>query len=146
MAALHAECFDSPWSAESMARITALPGVTARIVRTDEGDEPVGFVVWRLAADEAEIITIGVRSRFRRQGIGRSLVEYVERAAAERDARRLVFEVAIDNIAALRLYRRNQYREVGRRQAYYRDAQGRPCDAVIMARNLPIRTAAGDLS
>ncbi|MDR1026960.1 MAG: hypothetical protein LBL46_00910, partial [Rickettsiales bacterium] len=59
---LHNECFPAqPWSADEFAKLKA---GGAEIVASDNG-----FIVWRAAADEAEIITIGVRPSARRTGI-----------------------------------------------------------------------------
>jgi ribosomal-protein-alanine N-acetyltransferase len=135
---LHKACFDDGWSAGAVGRIVAMPGAVAQLARTGRGDPPIGFVVWRTAADEAEIITLGVLPAFRRRGIGAQLMAAAEATAAAAGALRLFLEVAVDNTAALALYRTRGYSDVGGRSGYYRDGGGRRRDAIIMARHLGV--------
>ena len=69
----------------------------------------VGFVLAQLAADEAEILTIGVAKDWQRKGIGRRLVEGVARAAQRAEAKKLFLEVAADNDAAMELRKKEGY-------------------------------------
>src|SRR5262249_26375917 len=71
VAAIHAECFGKAWDAEAFAKLIA-SGAHASIAM--EGEEPLGFILVRPAADEAEIITIATRPHARRRGIARALV------------------------------------------------------------------------
>jgi len=142
LAALHRACFEDGWGDGAMGRILNMPGVSARLAVTADGDGPAGFVIWRVAADEAEIITIGVRPGARGAGIGRYLVAAAEDGAATAGARRMTLEVAAGNAAGLALYGAAGYREVGRRAAYYRDRTGVAEDAVVMARPLAIENEA----
>lgn len=68
LARLHGECFAQGWSAEAMASLLAPEGVAA-LLALEEG-EPAGFLLYRIAADEAEIITIGVLPGRRGLGLG----------------------------------------------------------------------------
>jgi len=142
LSALHEECFDDGWGLEAMRRILHMPGVSARLAVTADGGSPAGFVIWRVADDEAEIITIGVRPGDRGVGIGHLLVAAAEAGAAAKGAQRMVLEVAAGNAAALALYDAAGYRRVGRRTAYYRDRTGRTIDAIVMARGLPAQMEA----
>jgi len=58
LAPLHAACFAEAWSAETFDRLLAQPGVFARIAC--DQDNIVGFILVRAAADEAEILSLGV--------------------------------------------------------------------------------------
>ena len=136
LAALHEACFDDGWGVGAMSRILDMPGISARLAVTAGGDNPTGFVIWRVAAEEAEIVTIGVRPGDRGGGIGHRLVAAAEDAAAAAGARRMMLEVAAGNAAALALYRAAGYQRVGRRRAFYRDPVGAAEDAVVMARPL----------
>ena len=81
------------------------PGATAFVAHGAAAPDVAGFVIGQIAADEAEILTLGVGKDSQRHGIGRKLVEGLIRAAQQAEARRVFLEVAADNIAALRLYR-----------------------------------------
>ncbi|WP_152046669.1 GNAT family N-acetyltransferase [Aureimonas psammosilenae] len=137
-AELHSEAFDRAWSGDEFAALLATPGTFGFIARRVGHPEapPVGVVLVREAADEAEILTIAVSKRARGQGIGRLLMDNVlQRLHAERVAS-LFLEVDEENAAALALYRRLRFEEVGRRPAYYADANGRRTSALVLKRAL----------
>ncbi len=136
MAELHAEAFDLPWSADDFQDLLGVPGTVA--VAAGDLD---GFILLRVAADEAEILTLAVRPSAQRRGIGLALVIAAQAAAAERGAEALWLEVAADNVPALALYDRAAFDEAGRRRRYYRRSDGSRMDAVLMRRAL--NTAAG---
>lgn len=134
LAELHALCFPEGWSAASFEDFLETPGAAA-LVATVAG-EPVGFVVYRLGADEAEIVTLGVRPESRLAGAGKALVEAALQAMAVAGARSCFLEVAADNGPAQALYARAGFRRVGRRPDYYRGG-GRPAvDAEVLRRDL----------
>ncbi len=69
-------------------------------------------------------------------GIGRDLMrEHIPRAALS-GARAVFLEVDPDNAAAVALYRRFGFRDVGRREGYYRRPDGPPTAALVMRRDL----------
>lgn len=133
LAVLHAACFPDPWSATTMATLLATPGSFGILSATP--DQPAGFALARVAADEAEILSIGVAPGWRRRGVARQLVAAVSVRAAESGARRLFLEVAADNHPARALYLREGFAQVGRRPRYYRRA-GKAVDALVLARAL----------
>lgn len=129
LAEIHAACFTvpRPWSAAELAELIASPST----LLAEASD---GFALARVAADEAELLTIAVRPEARGRGLGSALLRDVLAAAAARGAGRMVLEVAADNAAALALYRREGFAECGRRKGYYVAPDGRRIDALIMAR------------
>ncbi|AQR63281.1 ribosomal-protein-alanine acetyltransferase [Brevundimonas sp. LM2] len=129
LAALHAEAFDSPWSASAFAGLLGQPGVLLR-AETD------GFVLVQLAADEAEILTLAVRPSARRRGTGSRLVAAVSDRAFDLGARRLFLEVAEDNAPARALYAALGFEPAGRRPCYYARSDGPPVDALLLVLNL----------
>ena len=117
LATLHAESIAPPWSADTFATLLGQPGVAGWIAL--EQAEPVGLMLARVAADEAEILTLAVLPRARRQGIARDLMAQLVTWAATVKAARLFLEVAEDNVAARGLYERSGFALVGRRNDYY---------------------------
>lgn len=138
---LHAACFPNGWDAVAIARLLAMPGATGTLaLRTAEANAdpaPVGFLLGREAGGEAEIISTGVVAEWRGRGIGGALVsEFIARTHA-RGATALFLEVAVNNAAALSLYKRLGFAPVGLRKAYYApDAGSAAVDALVMRRNL----------
>lgn len=127
---LHAPLFSPAWDAASFKLLLDHPGSTAFTARAGEPLETIGFVVGRLVADEAEILTLGVCKTWQRRGVGRRLAEAFSRAVRKAEARRLHLEVAATNVAALGLYKRLGFEEIGRRKGYY-DRPGTPPDDAI---------------
>jgi len=130
LASLHAPLFDTPWDAASFQQLLSHPGATSFLARVGQPPEIAGFIVGRLAADEAEILTLGVSKQWQRQGIGRRLVEALARAAKKADAHRLHLEVSAANAPALVLYKRLGFEETGRRKSYY-ERVGAPAEDAI---------------
>lgn len=134
LAALHAEAFagvaGEVWSEASLRELLAMPGALALVA--SNGDQPVGFLLLRQAADEAEIITLAVRPAVRRSGVARRLLMVGLDKMAGRGAPRCFLEVAEDNMAARALYGAMGFAEIGRRPGYYRDAAGGRRDAIAM--------------
>lgn len=128
LAALHAEAFDAPWDAASLSALLTSPGVFA-VAEED------GFILIRVVADEAEILTLAVRPAARRGGLGGRLVEAAVVRAAALGAERMFLEVAEDNVAARALYARAGFNEAGRRRGYYARADGSREDALVLTLN-----------
>ncbi|MEL7462931.1 MAG: ribosomal protein S18-alanine N-acetyltransferase [Pseudomonadota bacterium] len=130
LAALHAAAFapERGWSAEEIADLAATGALIAE-------DADRGFALISLAADEAELLTIAVAEEARGAGIGAALLNAAEGVAAKNGATRIFLEVAADNAAALALYRKSGFEEIGRRPAYYSRPEGR-IDALMLAKAL----------
>lgn len=133
LATLHDACFPRGWRADSFAALLVGPGVDATLAHPETSDEPVAFLLTRRAADEAEILTLGVLPDARRQGAAGALLgEAMNRLAAE-GASALWLEVAESNRAAIGLYRAFGFREAGRRKRYYETGPGAAEDALVFA-------------
>jgi ribosomal-protein-alanine N-acetyltransferase len=80
-----------------------------------------GFCCWRpTAPGEAELLNIAVDPAFRRRGVASALLEALLLEALDAQAQGTVFlEVAEPNTAAIALYRRHGWEQVGLRPGYY---------------------------
>ncbi len=115
MAAIHASAFPpaEAWSAAAIAGQLALPGTVGLL------DPEGGMAILRVAADEAEILTLAVHPRSRRRGLGTRLVNAAMALAAGAGAAAMLLEVAEDNSVAVALYARAGFTTAGRRPRYY---------------------------
>lgn len=138
VATIHHEDFVRPWSEEEFSGLLnqeAVFGFAAREV--GHGNEaPVGFVLSRLAAGEAEILTVAVARTHRRLGLGWQLMDAVLRELHTRRAEALFLEADETNTPAIALYKRFGFRQVGRRPNYYSSADGSSAGALVMRRDL----------
>jgi ribosomal-protein-alanine N-acetyltransferase len=96
----------------------------------------IGFVIGQLAADEAEILSIGVSPNWQRAGLGARLVEGLARAARRGEAKRIFLEVAEDNAPAIALYNKLGFVTAGRRKRYYERPGGEAIDALTLVLTL----------
>ena len=96
----------------------------------------MGFALYRVVVDEAELLTISVMPDARRGGIGAGLLAACHEGARLSGAVRMFLEVAEGNLAARSLYDHASYRECGRRKGYYRRPDGSQDDAVVMEKTL----------
>lgn len=114
MAAIHASAFPpaAAWDARALAGLLATPGCFAH-------HHPGAFILARVAADEAEVLTLAVMPVMRRQGLARALLDDAAATAIVLGARTMWLEVAENNFPALALYRSLGFAEAGRRPEYY---------------------------
>ena len=83
----------------------------------DEDGHPLGYVMWSLDGDTATLVSIGILSSHRRQGLGRLLLEAFEQQATPGGARVVELGVYRTNQAHL-LYRSAGYETVGQDGEY----------------------------
>lgn len=114
LAALHASCFTRPrpWSTGEFAALLSAPGVVLLV-------RPQGFLLGRIAAGEAELLTLAVAPPARRTGEARTLVRRFLADCTAQGAAAAFLEVAADNAAAIGLYRATGWQEAGQRRNYY---------------------------
>lgn len=136
LARLHAQCFpEDPWDARAFAELLAMPGASGHLIENSKENQPLGVLLDIVAADEAEILTLGVAPAARRQGIAQALLDDLVERARQAGVRSLGLEVAADNRAARRLYERCRFSAVGERRDYYRRGNT-SVDALIFRRAL----------
>lgn len=113
LAKLHATCFVEVWDEAAMTSLMASPGVGTLLATSAEG--PVGMLLYRVVADEAEILTLGVDPNLRRRGAGKSLLQTLLNLKIPQ----VFLEVASSNEDAIKLYTSAGFKQVGLRKAYY---------------------------
>jgi ribosomal-protein-alanine N-acetyltransferase len=118
LAKLHAASFHRGWSDSEFEQLLVERNVVAH--RATRQHKLAGFVLSRLAAGEAEILSIAVAPGERGRGLSRRLLDWHLRRLAGVGCRAVFLEVDESNEPARRLYRRAGFREVGRRDSYYR--------------------------
>lgn len=128
LAAIHAEAFPpaEAWGVDAISLQLALAGVFGLL------DGRGGILLARVAAQDAEVLTLAVRPGARRQGIARTLLRAAIAEARARGATALFLEVATTNVAARALYQQAGLGEVGKRRRYYADGS----DAIVLRMNL----------
>ena len=134
IAALHGQSFRRGWGKGEIGGLLAERAVLCHCARI--GHRFAGFILSRIAADEAEILSVAVVAKRRGSGLGRALLDLHLRRLAGLGAQAVFLEVDEQNVAARRLYARAGFQEVGRREGYYRDAAGKAATALVLRRDL----------
>jgi ribosomal-protein-alanine N-acetyltransferase len=139
LAEIHGSAFRRGWSDAEFEALLLQPGVHALVgqYRNALGRRiSAGFILYRLAADEAEILSVAVVPECRRRGIGKALLEDTLRHVYREGARSIHLEVEDSNLAAIGLYRGVEFRESSRRAGYYTEGRETPGGALVMLRQL----------
>jgi ribosomal-protein-alanine N-acetyltransferase len=133
LAALHAVAFRRGWTEEEFERLLLESNVLAH--RATIGGRLAGFIVSRIAASEAEILSVAVTAARRRRGLAGRMLDLHLRRLAGLGVDVVFLEVDDDNVPARRLYARARFHEVGRREGYYARPQG-AATALVLRREL----------
>lgn len=126
MATIHAESFAPPhgtggWPALEMAR-----HIQKDMCLGIESDGRLAaFIILSVVGDQAEILTIATAQAYRRNGLGRDLLQQTVPMLRARGVTELFLEVAEDNDGAIALYRQTGFVPMGRRIGYYKRERGR---------------------
>lgn len=128
VAAREAELHAHPWSRGNFADSLAGGHDAWMMLRAGE---PVAYAIVLNVLDEAHLLDIGVVPAVQEQGLGRRFLAWLCERAKQRGSKHFFLEVRPSNAAALRLYERFGFSEIGRRRGYYRGAEGRE-DAIVM--------------
>ena len=133
LAQLHSASFHRGWGEGEFEQM--LSERNTLVHRLRQGRKTIGFAVSRMAADEAEILSIAVDAKHRGRGLSRNLLLTHLGHLAGRGVRTVFLEVEENNQPARRLYDRTGFAVTGRRERYYRQ-DGEQLNALIMRRDL----------
>jgi ribosomal-protein-alanine N-acetyltransferase len=129
--AIERASFQFPWSTRFF--LDELQVDCARSILAEIESRIVGYVLFWFLPEEVDIHNIAVHPDFRRQGIGRLLLEQVIAAARRQESLRVTLDVRFSNTPAQNLYRSFGFITRGLRKGYYSD-NGE--DALVMALEL----------
>lgn len=116
--ALEAVCFSDPWSEGSVAAELDNP-LSCWLVCQENG-EVLGYVGSQTVLDQSDMMNIAVAAEARRRGIAQALIQALTAQLKTRGSRSLSLEVRPSNAAAVALYQKLGFTQVGRRPNYYR--------------------------
>jgi ribosomal-protein-alanine N-acetyltransferase len=124
---IETECFrDEAFTKEQIFQLLKEYNCVSLVARVD--GNIVGFVIGMMYVDRkalyAHILTIDVSPAYRRRGIGRMLLQEIERIFEEKGVEASHLEVREDNVAAINLYRKLGYEKIGKLRNYYGKANG----------------------
>ena len=115
----------SPWKTSDIEDALHSPTMVAWV--WEEAREIKGAILLQICMDEAEILSIATAKNARRQGIGRTLIEYALREMGREVS--VFLEVRSKNSGAIAFYEALGFSPIGMRKKYYKDPSD---DALLM--------------
>jgi [ribosomal protein S18]-alanine N-acetyltransferase len=135
LADLHSQGFERGWGVTEFENLLCDASINTHVAAKNL-QRSVGFIMSRIAADEAEILSIVVDKKTRRSGVARQLLTTHISSLAQIGVAAIFLEVDELNIAAIALYQQFGFQKVGVRKAYYQRNDGSNPSAHVMKRNL----------
>ena len=100
-------------------------------------DEIIGFVILNICIDEIEILNICINKNYTNKGLGNYLLANVIDLLKNNDFSKIFLEVNVNNIFAIKLYQKNDFKIISQRKDYYLNKQTNTKeDAYVMTKNL----------
>lgn len=135
---IHENCFPRYWDRQAFTDFFSVRDTFACLV--EYGDDFVkqsaGMMVYRVAFEQADVLTIAVRREFRKKGIARKLLDSAMLHCVQMGVKKLFLEVEVGNEPAIKLYESGGFKHVGRRKLYYKQIDGSLTDALVMEKRL----------
>lgn len=130
IARLEQECFSMPWSRDMLAE-ELYNDCAAYLVAEDEEEHVLGYAGLQVILDEGYITNVAVWPEYRREHIASRILDVFFNFARAHDLRFITLEVRPGNTAAIALYQKLGFAEMGRRKNYYQKPKE---DALIMTK------------
>lgn len=107
---------DSAYTLKQLEDINIMPDMYKIISVKDEKGVITGYVIIFNNSSSLEIMKIGVNPKYRQKGFGTILINEMKKSRME-----IFLEVREGNVTAIEFYKKNGFKEVGKRKNYYRD-------------------------
>ena len=119
LTAMEEAIFSSPWSQKALETYTDSPYAVGLILFCNE--EAAGYVIGTCLAGEGELLRIGIRNPFRKQGLASALLESFLEHCTKARCESVFLEVREHNLPARSLYEKHGFESIGIRKNYYSD-------------------------
>lgn len=136
LAKLHAAAFFAGWPVGDFMSYLSDPARTPAYVAVNAKHKIAGFAMFRLAGDEAELLTITTDKKMRGKGLAKALLNAAYADLQMSPINKIFLEVEDANTPAIALYKGHGFEEVGQRKAYYPKPDGTAATALILRRAL----------
>ncbi|MBE9579366.1 MULTISPECIES: ribosomal protein S18-alanine N-acetyltransferase [Moraxella] len=134
IARVERELFDDAWDGLAVHSVLGQFGAGV-LIACDDDDEMLGYCIYQIVFETAEILRIATDSRYQQQGVGGGLLTDFVKLGKDKGAERILLEVRADNSSAIRLYERHGFYQIDVRAGYYKGDWGQT-DALILQRDL----------
>lgn len=131
---LEQECFKEPYKRSDLEYELISNPINKFVVAISD-NEIIGFIDFMITFNSATINQVAVEPRYRKQGIGTSLLNEMEKyfpKDGDEIVENVTLEVRESNIAGLSLYKKDNYEKITIKPHYYSDGE----DAIYMVKRL----------
>jgi [ribosomal protein S18]-alanine N-acetyltransferase len=124
-----------PWSVGNF-KDSLVSGYDAWVVRVPQAIGVVAYAVVMWIPDDAHLLNISVALSHQHKGIGTAFLAWITVNARSRNAKNMMLEVRPSNYAALRLYTKAGFTQIGKRKGYYPNGMNQREDALVLNKRL----------
>ena len=121
-----------PWTEQTLSDLLEQDSIDLMVVISIDTDEVVGYCLYQVMFEQAEILRIGTRPDYQRQGIASLLFAELKTYLKEIQVENLLLEVRADNAPAIALYEQQGFTVIHKRKGYYQQPHQPAVDALIM--------------
>ncbi len=118
------------WSYQTITELLEQDSIDLLVVY--QSDKIVGYCLYQVVFEQAEILRIGTHPDYQRQGIASQLFIKLNRELQDNKVESLLLEVRADNLPAIALYERQGFIVIHQRKGYYSQPNQPAIDALIM--------------
>lgn len=129
---------DDAWSQKTLTELLEQDSICLLIAydqAKEEGvshREIVGYCLYQMTFEQAEVLRIGTEPEHQRQGIASQVLNRLHELLQPNQVESLLLEVRADNTAAIALYEQQAFSVIHRRKGYYKMPHKPAVDALIM--------------
>ena len=123
-----------PWSNQILNELLEQDSIQLMIMNNRANDEVIGYCLYQVLFEQAEILRIGTHPDYQRQGIASQIFAKLNEVLETQQVEALLLEVRADNTAAIALYEQQGFMLIHRRKGYYQLGLQSAIDALIMQR------------
>ena len=121
-----------PWTEQALNDLLEQDSIDLMVAMSTETNEVVGYCLYQVMFEQAEILRIGTRPDYQRQGIALQLFARLNVVLKDNQVGNLLLEVRADNAPAIALYERQEFVVIHKRKGYYQQPHKPAVDALIM--------------
>ena len=121
-----------PWSNQTLNELLEQDSIQLMLVINTANYEVIGYCLYQVIFEQAEILRIGTHPNYQRQGIASKIFAKLNKVLQAQQVEALLLEVRADNIPAIALYEQQGFMMIHRRKDYYRLGLQSAIDALIM--------------
>lgn len=122
------ECFEFPWLEADFIRCLSQRNCVGMVaeqydstLKSGENGDPIGFTIFEKHQTRIHVLNFAVSPEFRRQGVGRQLVNWLDTQLSSR-SNRILLEIRETNLEAQLFFKNTKFRAVSILRNYYDDS------------------------